>query len=265
VTERAPRFFSKERRRQRIASRPFPESWTRILESLGHYVALAPSERAELRGLVQVFVHEKNFEGCGGLELTDEVRITIAAQACMLLLGRVTDLYPTLRTILVYPYSYVAPASERRDGGIVAEGESARLGESWSHGIVVLSWDTVKRDASDVHDGHNVVFHELAHQLDNESGAAEGAPELPRRSMYVAWARVLGREYESLVEAVAAHRPTVLDGYGATNPAEFFAVATECFFERPVALARRHRELYEQLAGFYGRDPAAVGLKGSGL
>jgi MtfA peptidase len=140
----------------------------------------------------------------------------------------------------------------------VLDGPQARLGEAWARGPVVLSWDDVVRGAADVHDGHNVVLHEFAHQLDNESGDGDGAPRLPQRSMYVAWARVLGEEYAHLIDDVAHHRASVLDDYGATSPAEFFAVATECFFEKPTALKRRHPALYAQLQLFYQQDPAAL-------
>ncbi|MCB1057140.1 MAG: zinc-dependent peptidase [Acidobacteria bacterium] len=250
--------FFKKRHRERVAAQPFPEAWARVLDTqVPLYGTLDEDERRELRGLIQIFVDEKEFEGCGGLEITDDIRVIVAAQACILLLGRETDIYPRLRTILVYPHPYQAHAVENLGGGLVVEGEQARSGESWSYGTVVLSWDTVQHDAMDIHDGHNLVLHEFAHQLDSEDGAADGAPVLPRRSMYVAWARVLGHEYQTLIEAVDRHRPTVLDKYGATNPAEFFAVATECFFERPVPLARKNPELYDQLRSFYGRDPAA--------
>ena len=121
---------------------------------------------------------------------------------------------------------------------------------------MVLSWDDVLAGAADIHDGHNVVLHEFAHQLDKEAGYGDGAPDLPQRSMYVAWARVLSAEYAHLVDAIHQNHPTVLDPYGATNPAEFFAVATEAFFEKPAALKSLHPELYEQLRQFYEQDPA---------
>jgi Mlc titration factor MtfA (ptsG expression regulator) len=132
-----------------------------------------------------------------------------------------------------------------------------RLGESWHRGAVVLAWDDVLHGAADPRDGHDVVLHEFAHQLDQEDGAANGAPRLPKPSMYAAWARVLGEEFEGLAESREQHRRTVLDKYGATNPAEFFAVATEAFFEKPLQLRKRHAELYEQLAAFYRQDPAS--------
>jgi hypothetical protein len=235
-----------------------PAAWRAILERRVPYVArLTDADRSELFGKMQVFLAEKHFEGCGGLELTDEIRVTIAAQACILLLHRETEFYPGLDSILVYPHAYVAPVRQRRPDGTVFEGVQPRLGESWVRGAVVLSWDDVVGGAADVNDGHNVVFHEFAHQLDNESGYGDGAPALPRRSMYVAWARVLGAEYAQLRDAIHRQRPTLLDPYGATNPAEFFAVATEVFFEKPEPLKRLHPELYEQLQRFYAQDPAA--------
>ncbi len=204
---------------------------------------------------MQVFIAEKHFEGCGGLDITDEIKVTIAAQACLLLLHRKTDYYPRLFSILVYPSAYVAKTVSHSPGGVVSEEFDARLGEAWAHGTVVLSWDDVRHGAADIHDCHNVTLHEFAHQLDQEDGSAEGAPVLESRSMYVAWARVLGDAFEQLRHATETGRPTLLDKYGATNPAEFFAVVTECFFEKPVELKRKHPELYEELKTFFHQDP----------
>ena len=209
---------------------------------------------------MQVFLAEKKFEGCAGLELDDEIRVTIAAQACLLLLHRETDYFPDLEVILVYPHTYVAGTTTRFGGGLTVADQQARLGQSAS-GVVVLAWDAVRRGATDVHDGHNVTLHEFAHQLDQEDGVADGAPVLGKRAMYTAWARVLGAEFAQLVDDVDKHRRSDIDEYGATNPAEFFAVVTEMFFEKPVALQRRHPALYEQLSLFYRQDPAARGLR----
>jgi MtfA peptidase len=251
--------FFKERRRRELRSHPFPPAWAAILRrTVPSFGRLPPEDQAELLGHVQVFLDEKTFEGCGGLEITDEIRITIAAQACLLLLHRETDYYPELETILVYPSAYVDRRPRTAPGGIVVEGGQARLGESWDRGSVVLAWDSVLAGAADVRDGHNVVLHELAHQLDQEDGDADGAPELPRAGMYTAWARVLAADFEALVRASEAGHRTVMDEYGATSPAEFFAVATETFFERPRALAARHPALYEQLKLYYKQDPAAL-------
>ncbi len=250
-------FLLKKYRRSRLMQQEFPAKWLSILDrNVPYYRSLSVDEQKELQGLIHIFLNEKQFEGCGGLEITDEIRVTIAAQACILLLGRETDFYPTLRSILVYPTAYIAPVKKVDSDLLVTEGLEARFGESWSHGYVILSWDDVLRGASDIHDGHNLVFHEFAHQLDEESGAADGAPVLPQHSMYIAWARVLSREYEQLIESIDQNRPTLLDHYGATNPAEFFTVVTEFFFEKPVELKKFHSELYEQLMLFYQTNPA---------
>ena len=251
--------FFKRRRRERLRSASFPQGWLEIIErNVRLYRRLPQADRQELHGLVQIFLAEKYFEGCGGLEMTDEVRVTIAASACLLLLHRDTDIYPHLITILVYPTAYVAKTKKPIGGTHILESESINLGESWSSGVVVLSWDNVLASASDVRDGQNVVLHEFAHQLDREDGWVDGAPPLERRSQYVTWARVLGAEYERLQRASQLGRSTVLDQYGATDPAEFFAVATECFFEKPHVLRQRHPELYEELKSFYRQDPARL-------
>ncbi|MFH1278239.1 MAG: M90 family metallopeptidase [Candidatus Eisenbacteria bacterium] len=253
----------KKRRREKVKARPFPPGWARILERNVPYVrCLTEENREELHGLIQVFLEEKNFEGAGGLEMTDEIRVTIAAQACVLLLRRQTDVYPKLSSIIVYPSAYVGTHRRALPGGAVEEGAQVRLGESWTSGAVVLSWNDVLRGASDIADGRNVAFHEFAHQLDGETGPTDGAPRLGRGSMYVAWARVLGREYERLVARLQRHQPTFLDPYAATNPAEFFAVATEFFFEKPLGLRDRCPELYDQLKEFYRQDPAAGIVRG---
>jgi Mlc titration factor MtfA (ptsG expression regulator) len=227
--------FFKRRRREKLKSTALPAEWVRALRRNVPYVRCLPeADRRELFGLIQVFLDEKNFEGAGGLAMTDEIRVTIAAQACILLLHRKTDVYPNLQSIIVYPYAYVGVQRRPIAGGAVIEDEQVRAGESWTRGAVVLSWHDVVRGASDIHDGRNVVFHEFAHQLDGEAGGTDGAPNLPRHSMYVAWARVLGAEYKRLVAEVQRHRATFLDPYAATNPAEFFAVVTEFFFERPL-------------------------------
>jgi hypothetical protein len=252
----------KRRRRDAIRRRPFPAAWRAFIEKNVPYVAcLSAKDRGELAGHIQVFLAEKHFEGCGGLQMTDEAQVTIAAQACVLLLHRQTDYYPNLVSILVYPTTYLVPGGQSTPDGLVAEGTQARLGESWARDVVVLAWDSVLSGAADIHDGHNVVLHEFAHQLDQESGMGDGAPVLPRRSMYVAWARVLGHDFDQLVRDTAHHHRTLIDRYGATNPAEFFAVATETFFEKPRALQSKHPELYLQLQQFYSQDPAALGSR----
>ena len=250
----------KTRRRHRLRSQPFPASWLAIIQrNVPYYERLTHAEQQELQGTIQVFVAEKNFEGCGGLEMTDEIKVTIAAYACILLLHIEHNYYPRLQSMLVYPDAYPVPAVRRVVGNIVVEGNEMRVGESWRTGAVVISWNHVLHRPADPSGSRNVALHEFAHQLDQEKGVADGVPVLPRSSMYRAWARILGREYQELSEAAAANRPTLLDKYGATNPAEFFAVVTEYFFEQPQQLKERHPELYEELKLYYGQDPARTG------
>lgn len=211
---------------------------------------------ARLEDLVQVFLREKEFEGAEGLEVTDEMRVSVAAQACVLLLGDPdTAIYPDLARVVLYPAAYRAKTASR-EGMLVSEGDQVRLGESWAHGVVVLAWSAVKQGASNTEDGHNVVYHEFAHQLDQDWGPADGAPELPSGMRYQDWGKALGHELHNLEHAADEGRPTLLDHYGATNAAEFFAVATETFFEKPLQMRENKPALYAQLAGYYRQDPA---------
>jgi len=247
----------RDHRRAELRKQPLADdARALIVANFPHFARLTREEQSELEGLIQIFLAEKSFEGCGGLELSDEIRLTIAAQACLLLLHRDTDIYPNVDAILVYPSAYRVPTHER-DGLVVLDGTQDRLGESWTRGLVVLAWDHVKSGAANFRDGHNVVLHEFAHQLDSEDGAMDGTPELGARSRYTSWAHVLGDEYRELAERVHAGRPSDIDAYGATSAPEFFAVLTEMFFEKPRALKKRHPELYAELAGFYRQDPAA--------
>ncbi len=249
------RWWLRAARRERLRNIPFPTGWKTILEqNVPLYRHLPAALKEELHGHVQVFLAEKHFEGCGGLPMTDEIRVTVAAQACMLLLNRRTDYYPRLSSVLVYPGVYRARRLTGIGLGHYVE-EAVYAGESWPSGAVILAWDEVKRGPVNVREGHNVVLHEFAHQLDQEDGAADGAPILERPSSYVTWARILSKEYLALQENVERGQPTVLDEYGATNPAEFFAVATETFFGKPQQMKKEHPELYEELKGYYKVNP----------
>jgi Mlc titration factor MtfA (ptsG expression regulator) len=249
--------FLKSHRRAALRQEPLTNAETAILEKNVPYLAkLDASDRRELGGLVRIFLAEKSFEGCAGLELTEEIKVTIAAQACLLLLHRETDIYPGVESILVYPSAYRAPTRSAA-GGVVIESEQARLGESWTRGVVVLAWDHVKSGAAQPADGQNVVLHEFAHQLDSEDGAMDGAPDLGARARYTSWAHVLGDEFGELSRRLHEGRRSDIDPYGATNPAEFFAVVTEIFFEKPRAMKKQHPALYGELAVFYKQDPAA--------
>jgi len=252
-------FGIKKLRRARLRASPFPLGWLTIIErNVPYYHRLPEQDRKELLGHVTVFMSEKNFEGCAGLEITDEVKVTVAAYACILLLHRETDYYPGLYSILMYPGPFVVKGYEELWPGVWAEATQVHVGESWRSGALILSWDDVQSVSSNANDGHNVVLHEFAHQLDSEDGKANGAPALPHRSMYAAWASILGTEFESLREDARLGRETLLDKYGATNPAEFFAVITECFFERPLEMQAKHPALYSELRIYFRQDPAKL-------
>lgn len=254
----------RSRRLKRLTDAPFPAEWEEMLKkNVGLYRHIPDLLKEQLRNDIKIFIGEKRFEGMGGLEMTDEIKVTIAAEACMLLLNRKNRDYPGLSSILVYPSSYVAEQKTALGGGIYVEGKSVRLGESWQHGSVVLAWDYVRQGAMNSEDGHNVVLHEFAHQLDQEDGVADGAPILEKRSSYAVWAFVMSREYERLQSDVDRHRKTVMDDYGATDPAEFFAVATETFFEKPRQLKKKAPALYTELKDFYKVDPVEW-LQGNG-
>jgi Mlc titration factor MtfA (ptsG expression regulator) len=245
--------FTRRRKRERLKSRPFPQEWIEILrQHVAVYNRLPSQDQVELQQHIQVFLGEKHFEGAGGLDLTDEIRVTIAAQACLLLLHRDTDYYPDLTTIVVYPSGYTATEERPIGGGVWEEGPEDRLGHT-AHGLraLVLAWDAARHGALDPADGNNVVLHEFAHQLDFENKRADGTPALETHAEYLSWARVMSQEFRRLREGDSY----VLDYYGAQNPTEFFAVATEAFFEKPRALKRLHPDLYRALQKFFRQDP----------
>lgn len=245
-----------ERRRQRLRAQPFPSAWRAILQRRVPYVRALPVDlQLQLKRHIQVFVAEKDFIGCAGLEITDEIRVTIAAQACLLLLNRPQGYYPQLRQILVYPGGFVAPREHTDDSGVAHHDHQALSGESWAQGQVILSWQDTLAGAATPHDGQNVVIHEFAHQLDQATGSANGAPALEQREQYTRWSQVLGAEFAQLQARTAQHQPSLFSDYGATDPAEFFAVISEVFFEQPQRLAAEHPALYHELSQLYRLDP----------
>ncbi|MCR9248092.1 MAG: zinc-dependent peptidase [bacterium] len=246
----------RHRARRKLIEEPFPADWQPHLGRLPFYRALDARGQERIRDDLRVLVAEKEWEGCGGLELTDEIRVTIAAQASLLLLNIEHEYYRHVESILIYPSTF--KSVPQQDGaGVVHEGR-AHLGEAWRRGPVVLAWDASRHGALDPKDGHNLVLHEFAHKLDLLDGLADGTPPLPDAERLQAWVSTMTREFEALRIASAAGRATVLDYYGATNPAEFFAVATECFFEKSARLRRQHGALYAVLRDYYGQDPAAT-------
>jgi Mlc titration factor MtfA (ptsG expression regulator) len=250
--------FGKLRRRERLRAEAFPEGWRRIIDTrVPLFARLGDADQHELLGHTRVLIEEKHFEGAGGLLMRDEVRLTIAAQAAVLLLHRDTDYFPRLTSVIVYPSGYVAP-SQHAEGGIWSEDDEHLSGHTQrTLGALVLAWDDVKAGAADPEDGRNLVLHEFAHQLDFEDGSTDGTPPLESGEQARSWAKVFGQELEALRRAADHGEPTLLDPYGAQDPAEFFAVATETFFELGRELSRRHPRLYEELRRFYQQNPAA--------
>ncbi len=246
-----------ERRRQRLRSQPFPAAWRPVLQQLPFVRRLPADLQLQLKAHVQVFLAEKPFIACGGAVLTDTMRITIAAQACMLLLNRDVGYYRNLRQILVYPGPFVVDRLHPVGAGVLQDLRQVLSGESWSQGQVVLSWQDVAHGVSDPDDGRNVVIHEFAHQLDQESGQANGAPTMRSRSSYIDWSRVFANEFAQLQQRVESGQGGLLSDYGATNPGEFFAVASEAFFEQAERMAAEHPALFDQLRNYYCVDPLA--------
>ena len=244
------------RRRERLREQAFPAAWRKILRRRVPLLRRLPADlQIELKRQIQVFVAEKAFIGCDGLSVSDEMRVTIAAQACLLTLNRPGQHYPALREILVYPGSFVVEREHTDGFGVAHHARQVLAGESWDHGQVVLSWHDTLEGAAVPDDGQNVVIHEFAHQLDQETGAANGAPMLEKRAQYTRWSQVLGAEFRRLKGTIALQQASLFSDYGATDPAEFFAVISEVFFEQPERMADEHPELYQQLALFYRLDP----------
>lgn len=238
------------RQRQRLAveKRFSPQERREIGRVFPLFNRLPGDLRDRLEGLMHLFLEEKSFEACGGLAaVSGEMRRAIAAQACLLVVANNRPVYPELRSVLIYPDAYRV----RDEWG----DEEVRLGESWQSGSVVLAWSQVRSGGLDPEDGLNVTLHEFAHQLDQASGGADGLPELDDWQGCGTWAQACGAAYEQFCEDLRRGRKTVMDPYGASDPAEFFAVATETFFERPAELARDLPELFGELKMFYNLDP----------
>ncbi|MCX5744330.1 MAG: zinc-dependent peptidase [Proteobacteria bacterium] len=247
-----------DRRREKLLETPFPDAWIDILEdNVTAYTLLEEAEQQKLRDLTQVFIDEKHWEGCGGVELDDEMRVTIAGSACLLILGRDHDLMDEVESILVYPSAVMLPDQARGffdSRPVVNEGGKAVLGVAHSHGgPVVLAWDSVLQGAKNARDGHNLVIHEIAHKIDFLDGSADGTPPLETAEERRAWARVCTEAFNDHVSG----EEDLLRDYATTNEAEFFAVASEVFFEKPKQMRGELPELYGLLKSFYNLDLAA--------
>jgi Mlc titration factor MtfA (ptsG expression regulator) len=249
-----------DRRRKKLIQEPFPPGWEDIiLRNVAHYRMLDNAERTHLCELTRVFVAEKDWEGCGGLELTDEIRVTISAQACLLLLGLPHNYYQNIETIIVYPSTVVPP--QRRLGVfettlVPVEDPHPIIGQAFQKGPVIIIWDAALHGGRHPELGHNVVYHEFAHKLDMLDGAADGTPPLRDRSEYRDWVKTCSREYLRLKHDAEHGKKSFLNAYGATSEAEFFAVATEQFFDQPLLMVKSAPDLYRVLKDYYRQDPA---------
>ncbi len=252
-------FWRKKRKktsRARLFKKEFQAEWEKLLnDNVALYRRLPRDLKNQLHGHINIFLSEKTFEGCSGQEINDEIKLTIASLACILLLNRETDYYPWLISILVYPDAYFVN-KDYHIGGQILKGREVNLGESWENGAVVLSWNQIKNESPDDKSEDSLVIHEFAHQLDAEDGFLNGLPELGKKSSYKKWAGILQREYEDLRMGAVSGEEDVIDEYGAENPAEFFAVASESFFLKSCEIRNMHPELYRELCKFYNLDPA---------
>jgi Mlc titration factor MtfA (ptsG expression regulator) len=247
----------RQRARARLLAEPFPDTWHQFLNAnVAVYRLLPQGTQESLHNTLRIFVAERRWEGCGGLTITDEIQVTIAAQACLLLLGMEHDYFSQVSSILVYPSGFQVDQHHAGHGGLIEEEGVPVIGQAWRRGPVILAWDEVLADGREAGHGHNVVYHEFAHQLDFQGDWPHTLGRAEMRELERRWNEVMTAEYERLIRASEQGRATLLDDYGATSPAEFFAVSTECFFELPVQLQRRQPRLYEILQLFYGQDPA---------
>ncbi|MDD2899286.1 MAG: zinc-dependent peptidase [Desulfuromonadaceae bacterium] len=250
----------RDHHRAEVRSRPFPAEWDKFVSAnVPHFGLLDAAECAELCAMTQVFLEEKQWEGCGGLELTDEIRVTISVQACLLQLGLPHDYYRNVDSILVYPSTVVIPEQhpgvfQRVEGTL--DGDVPILGQAFTHGPVILVWDAVLKGSRHPERGHNVVYHEFAHKLDMLDGAVDGTPPLADGVQLTEWVEVCSREFLRLRQLTEQGHKTFLDSYGAKNEGEFFAVATEEFFDRPQLLQQHAPDLYHVLSTYYHQDPA---------
>jgi MtfA peptidase len=247
----------RKRRRRQLLAETMPVDWQKVLtDCVGHYVLVGDAQRRKLADIVRIMLAEKDWEGCRDLELNDAMRVVIAASAGVLILGFDDFYFDNVRTILVYPNAFVVRQERALEGGATLEEDSERLGEAHHRGPVIVAWDELEENALHPGYGQNLVFHEFAHQLDMLNGAFDGTPNLATSQLAERWSKTMNREFVRLQRDESRGRHTVLDPYGANDPAEFFAVTTECFFDAPRAMRGAYPELYQLFVDYYRQDPA---------
>ena len=247
----------RNRRRHKLEQQPFPSEWLGIIQrNCRHFVVLTPAEKKRLLRDTRWFLAEKSIEATLGLAVTDEMKVTVAVHSSLLGLGFESPPFDRLISVILQPETYSGIRVQQAQPGVEIHSEEERMGEAWRNGPVLLSWRDVVRQCRDAPDGRNVVLHEFAHLLDMVDAVADGVPQFETEQQYQTWLDVTRIEYRRLVHHAQLGRRTLLDWYGATNEAEFFAVATECFFEQSVEMQDMHPALYAVLCAFYKQDPA---------
>ncbi len=251
----AYRRYAKHRKRKDLLATPLTDKQRDIVARLVPLVHRLPQPlRLKLEGKINLFLHQITFRGQNGVEVSEEMRLSIAAQACLLIVNSPVW-YDSLRNVLIYPSAFLTHR-DTHDGYIVHENKNVTLGESWARGPVILSWDHALHGGLDSEDGHNVVIHEFAHQLDSLTGHSNGIPILRKGQAYAGWEKAMLDAFQGHVERVERGGQTLIDPYGATNHEEFFAEAIVTFFERPRALHSQEPALYAQLKELLALDPA---------
>ncbi len=246
---------------RKIAITPFSrKELAYLLQHMPVYARLSEGEQTQLLRHCRFFLHQKRIIGMEGLTLSQPQQLLVAANAALLVLNHAWPIYPNVREVLVYPSAYYA--KERHfDGVLESYHDVVRQGESWPGGTLVLSWQDVLKGAQDDTDGHNLVIHEFAHQLDQQTGTINGTPPLGSKSQYQSWQAACQHAFNKLKNDKEQGLFNVIDYYGATNEAEFFACVSEAYFERPHALYRQDSHLYGELLGYYGTDPRMFSQK----
>ncbi|HET6423838.1 MAG TPA: M90 family metallopeptidase [Planctomycetaceae bacterium] len=244
-------------RRKRLLVTPLDPAWMDMIQSrCKPFGSLSSEQQTRLVNDVRIFIAEKHWEGCNGLVVTDEMRVTIAVQACLMALGFPGVPFERLLSVLIYPDTFVAKATRQQPWGVVQENDEPRLGEAWYQGPVVLSWKEVLEQTTGVQPARNVVIHEFSHLLDMQNREVDGIPDLDHTHS-ANWVPIFEEAYERLVRQARLGRVSVLDDYGATSKIEFFAVSSEAFFEQPQRLRDEFPSLYGILNEYYRQDPAA--------
>lgn len=243
--------------RKKLANCIFPEKWKIFLfKNFAIYQYLPKDIKEKLHKKISFFIHEKNFEGCGGLKIDVLHKIIIAANACLPIVNSENDLYPYLQTIILYPGVYKNNNLTAASENVLSESEHVVAGESFSAGTIVLAWDVCLNDSQNLNTASNVIIHEFTHQLDAENGPTDGIPAIFNRAKLNEWEQIFREEFANF-RLKSFHKYDVIDQYGSVNAAEFYAVCSEAFFDMPLLLEKQHPQIYNVFQKFYNLDPAS--------